>query len=330
MAVNTLITGGAGFIGSHLAQLLKEQGCHVILVDDMSTGRRENISHLLDSRCELVEAPASEALKKDPSLLDGVQHVYHLAASVGVRLVAADPAAIIRNNVAETQVLLTAAASCDAILVASSSEVYGRTARLPMSEDDDLVFGATSSSRWCYGISKALAEHLSFAYHARPGASVVVVRLFNTIGPRQIGHYGMVVPRFVERAVAGQALPIYGSGQQTRAFCDVRDVVRAMTELMNSPVHHGQVYNVGSDHALTIDELADQVIALAGSSSTKRYIPFEQAYQPGFEDIAQRVADLSKIQRAIGFEPRYTLDQTGGELISLANDLQTSVAGGRG
>ena len=331
MAAKTLITGGAGFIGSHLAEQLKEQGQTLILVDDLSTGRRQNVAHLLDDRCVLVEARVGQALRDDPSLLDGVQHVYHLAASVGVRLVARDPAAVIRNNIHQTgEILQSAADRCTAVLLASSSEVYGRSARIPLSEMDELVYSTTSSSRWCYGMSKAVAEHLALTYHQRHRAGVVVVRFFNTIGPRQVGQYGMVVPRFVQQAVAGEPLQIYGDGQQTRAFCDVRDVVRAMVGLMNAPEHHGKVMNVGSDQAITIDQLADRVIALAESSSEKHYVPFEQAYKPGFEDLAQRVPDLSRLHRAIGYEPQYTLDRTLEELIALARAADTRpVAGGR-
>lgn len=332
MAAKTLITGGAGFIGSHLAERLKEQGQTLILIDDLSTGRRQNVDHLLDDRCVLVEARAGDALRDDPSLLDGVQHVYHLASSVGVRLVARDPAAVICNIIHQTNAILQAAADrCTAVLVASSSEVYGCSARIPLVEIDELVYSTTSSSRWCYGMSKAVTEHLALSYHQRHRAGAIVVRFFNTIGPRQVGRYGMVVPRFVQQAVASEPLQIYGNGQQTRAFCDVRDVVWAMVALMNAPEHHGKVFNVGSDQVITIDQLADRIITLANCSSEKHYVPFEQAYKPGFEDLAKRVPDLSRLRRAIGYEPQYSLDRTLEELIRLAQATDARpVAGERG
>jgi UDP-glucose 4-epimerase len=320
----TLITGGAGFIGSHLAERLQADGRELVLIDNLTTGRRENVAHLLGDRCRLVEAGVGEALAREPHLLQGVREVYHLAAAVGVRLVVDDPIRMIRNNVEEAALILEAArAAGAAILIASSSEVYGKSAKMPLAEDDDLVLGPTTSSRWGYALTKALDEHLALAHHAKHGLGAVVVRLFNTIGPRQVGRYGMVVPRFVRRAVEGGELEIYGDGRQTRAFCDVRDVVRAMTDLLGDPRHHGGVFNVGSDDEMTIGELADRVIALAaahgGGAARKRLVPYAQAYEPGFEDPQRRVPDLSKIRRAIGFQPAFSLDQTLAELIALAS-----------
>lgn len=312
-----LITGGAGFIGSHLAQRLREQGRSVVLVDDLSTGRRSNIEPLLGEGCTLVEARASQAVR-DPALMRGVGQVYHLAAAVGVKQVVDDPTAMIRNNVDETAAVLEAACRAGAaVLIASSSEVYGKCPVTPLRETMDLVYGPTTASRWSYGLSKALDEHLALDAHRRHGLPVAIVRLFNTIGPRQVGRYGMVVPRFVAWAVRNEPIQVHGDGRQTRAFCDVRDVVRAMVQLLDSPACHGQVFNLGSDRSITIDELADQVIALAGSTAGKRFVPYEQVYGQGFEDPRQRLPDISKIRQAIGFEPCIGLEQTLSELIEL-------------
>lgn len=319
-----LITGGAGFIGSHLAHRLKAEGRRVILVDNLSTGRRSNVEGLLDAQCTLIEDRVGHALRDD-SLLSGVDEIYHLAAAVGVKLVVDDPAEMIRNNVDETITVLEAAMRTDAaVLIASSSEVYGRCPTLPLREDMDLVYGPTTASRWSYGLTKALDEHLAIDYARRRNLKAVIVRLFNTIGPRQIGRYGMVVPRFVARAVANQPLEVYGDGRQSRAFCDVRDVTAAMVGLMGHPQTYGQVFNVGSDQQVTMNELADRVIALAGSTAGKRLIPYEAVYGEGFEDPPHRLPDTTRIRSAIGFEPRYRLDDTLTELVIEARNSQAS------
>lgn len=313
----TLITGGAGFIGSHLAEHLKAAGRRLVLVDNLTTGSRANVEALLDERCELVEAPAGEALR-DPSVLENVEEIYHLAAAVGVMLVVDDPTSMVRTNIDETAAVLDAAVRADArAFIASSSEVYGKCPVLPLREDMDLVYGPTTASRWSYGLSKALDEHLALDAHRRRGAHVVIARLFNTIGPRQIGRYGMVVPRFVQRAVRGEPVTVFGSGAQTRAFCDVRDVVRAMTDLLAEPRCAGEVYNLGSEHQITINALATQVNELAGGSSAIEHVPYEQAYGKDFEDTPDRLPDTGKIRGAIGWTPAYTLEQTLTELIAL-------------
>ncbi len=315
----TIITGGAGFIGSHLAERLLAAGQRLLLVDDLSTGREANVRHLLGDRCRLVQSRASDALR-DKALMRGVDRVFHLAAAVGVRLVVDDPAAMIRNNIDETDAALRAAADAGAsVLITSSSEVYGKCPVLPLREDMELVYGPTTASRWAYGLTKALDEHLALDLARRTGLRAVVVRLFNTIGPRQVGRYGMVVPRFVAHACAGEDLTVYGSGQQTRAFCDVRDVVDALAKLLDQPEAHGRVFNVGSTSTLTIDHLADRVIAgveaAGGPRVGKRYLPYEAVYGEGFEDPAHRLPDLSRLVETIGFAPRVTLDQTLRELI---------------
>jgi UDP-glucose 4-epimerase len=330
----TIITGGAGFIGSHLAQRLADAGHGLTLVDDLSTGRRSNIQPLLDDgRAELIVGKAAEVLA-DPGVLRGVDRVFHLAAAVGVKLVVDDPAAMIRTNIDDTDVVLRAAAKADAaVLITSSSEVYGKCPVLPLTEDMDLVYGPTTASRWSYGLSKALDEHLALDLSRRAGLRAVVVRLFNTIGPRQVGRYGMVVPRFVERALRGQDLTIYGDGQQTRAFCDVRDVSRALADLLELPEAFGRVFNVGSTQQITIEQLADRVIqrvaATDGPTVGKTFLPYEAVYGEGFEDPPHRLPDMTRLREAIGFAPTIELDQTLDDLIGLgrSNAVAESTGG---
>lgn len=314
MSRHSLITGGAGFIGSHLVERLLAEGWRVTVVDDLSTGRLSNVAALID-RGELtfIHGRIGDVLRRQPDLLHGVEHVYHLAASVGVRLVVDDPAAAIRNNVQETAAVLDAANAAGVkALVASSSEVYGQCPVLPLREDAPLVYGPTSRPRWSYGMAKALDEHL--ALHPRKGSGSfrghVVVRLFNTIGPRQVGRYGMVVPRMIGRALRGEPIEVHGDGRQTRTFCDARDVVGAMVRLMAEDRLAGTVYNLGSDQARTIDEVADAVLQLSASRAGKRYVPYEEAYGPDFEDPPQRLPDLTRIRTAIGFEPTYSFEAT--------------------
>lgn len=322
MPSTTLITGGAGFIGSHLAHHLRAHSQRVLIIDDLSTGQLANIEPLIGEDCQFIEGSVSSVLREQPSLLDDVSLIYHLAASVGVQLVVSDPARIIRNNIDETAVIIDAARRVSAsVLIASSSEVYGKSDALPLREDGDLLYGPTTGSRWSYAMSKAVDEHLALSYDAQmkqnnAQAGAVVVRLFNTIGPRQVGHYGMVVPRFVQAAVQGKPLTIYGDGLQTRSFCDVRDVVKAMTLLLENSANHGQIFNVGSDAEITIHALADRVIAMAQSTSSKEIISFDQAYRPGFEDpFRRRVPDVNKLKEATGWEAQWTLEATLKELI---------------
>lgn len=323
-STTTLITGGAGFIGSHLAERLVSQGRHVTILDDLSTGHANNLSHLPRGTFDLIEGSVGTTLPSRPGLLDGVSHVYHLAATVGVGLVIDNPAAMIQNNVRETAALLDA---CDGrgvtVLITSSSEVYGQSQAMPLAEDSPLVFGSTSIPRWSYGMTKALDEHLALAHHARGTLRAVIVRLFNTIGARQVGHYGMVVPRFISAAIKGRDLEIHGDGNQTRCFCDVRDVVAAMSSLMDDPRSHGRAYNVGSDEEITIGSLADRVIALSGSRSGKRHVPYTRVYGERFADPQRRVPDLSRIRGAIGYRPGYSLDDTLRELIDQARHAVT-------
>jgi UDP-glucose 4-epimerase len=247
---------------------------------------------------------------------DRFDEVYHLAAAVGVKLVMDEPVRSIEVNVGQTAALLNFACGCRSdggpacTLIASSSEVYGKSDRIPFREDDDVVYGPTTKGRWSYAASKAIDEYLALAHHAKHGLPVVVARFFNTVGPRQVGAYGMVLPNFVGAALKGQDLPVHGDGTQSRCFCDVRDVVQALPRLVETPECAGRVFNVGSDRVITIGDLADQVINILGSSSRARLIPYDQVYSAGFEDLAQRRPDLERLKRAIGFVPRYSLEQT--------------------
>ncbi|MCC6322444.1 MAG: GDP-mannose 4,6-dehydratase [Phycisphaerales bacterium] len=310
-----LITGGAGFIGSHLTDLLLSRGDEVTIVDNLSTGRLGNIPAATRARVRFIEAELSSALAAfGPGEL--FDEIYHLAAAVGVRLVVDDPIGCIETNIIGTAHLLRFAlrhgpgGGPAPTLVASSSEVYGKSEKVPFSEDDDVVYGPTTRSRWSYATSKAVDEYLALAHHTTHRLPVVVTRFFNTVGPRQVGAYGMVLPNFVAAAIEDRPIPIYGDGLQVRCLCDVRDVVDALPRLMGSAACHGRVFNVGSDRPLTIDQLADRVIAVLGSSSTKQFIPYDTAYAAGFEDLRRRVPDLSRIRAAIGFAPRIDLDQT--------------------
>ena len=328
MATRSLITGGAGFIGSHLAEWCKARGHELIILDNLATGHRGNVAHLLDGQCQLIQADVGRALADNADLLEGVDRIFHLAAAVGVRVAVEDPLHTIANNVTETATLLEHAARRGIpVLFTSSSEVYGRTHQLPMVEDQDLVLGAPQSTRWSYALSKATGEQLALAYHRQKNLPVVIVRLFNIIGPRQRGRYGMVVPRFVQWAVDEQDLQVFGDGTQTRTFCDVRDAADAIGRLMEDAAHHGRIFNLGSDSELTINQLADQVIALSRSNSKKRLIPYDKAYKGTYDDPPRRVPDLTSIRRALDFAPRYDLTRTLTDLIELAGaggNLQTA------
>ena len=317
--IRTLITGGAGFIGSHLAHHLISQGRSLLIIDDLSTGRLSNLASLPPQRYRFIQGRVSDVLTHQSSLLAGITEIYHLAAAVGVQLVVDDPASMIRNNVEETAILLQTAQSIRAaVLIASSSEVYGKRDIMPLSEEDDISFGPTSASRWSYGMAKALDEHLAFSYYRNQNLPAVAVRFFNTIGPRQIGRYGMVVPRFVDAAIRNQPLVIHGTGRQTRSFCDVRDIVAALPLLLGNPAFHGQVFNLGSDREITIEQLADMVIHAASSRSTKQFLPQTDASGRSVEEPVRRVPNIAKARHASGFQPAISLEQTLSHLIHLA------------
>ncbi len=309
---HVLITGGAGFIGSHLAEALLARGGTVTVIDDLSTGRFENIEPLIGHpRFRFAIDTITHALVMD-RLASECDVIIHLAAAVGVELIVHDPVRTIETNVLGTHSVLQAAARYRRkVLIASTSEVYGKGVRVPFAEDDDRLLGPTTRARWSYSDSKAVDEFLGLAYYKQHELPVVVVRLFNTVGPRQSGQYGMVIPRFVGQALSGQPLTVYGDGQQTRCFCNVRDVVAALMGLIECPSAVGEVFNVGSTDEVSIVALARHILALTDRPPENIiFVPYAQAYEPGFEDMQRRVPDISKIQRTIGWVPTVSLDET--------------------
>ncbi len=311
MKEKILVTGGAGFIGSHLCELLVHNGHHVVAIDNLATGRLENIQHLLPMQgFQFVRETITNSQVLD-RLTSEADILIHLAAVVGVKLIVEDPVNTIATNIMGTEAVLTTANRYHCkVMLASTSEVYGKGYKVPFNEEDDCVMGPTSHSRWSYATSKAIDEFLGLAYYHQFGLPVVVMRFFNTVGPRQTGRYGMVLPRFVRQALAGEPITIYGDGEQSRCFGDVGDIIRAVVRLANHPEAIGQVFNIGSTEEVTIRELAEKVLAITGSSSNIIYVPYEEAYAPGFEDMRRRVPDLTKINKLIGYEPQYSLDET--------------------
>jgi UDP-glucose 4-epimerase len=311
MKENILVTGGAGFIGSHLCELLVHNGHQVVAIDNLSTGRLENIQHLLPmAGFQFVRESITNSQVLD-RLTSEADIIIHLAAVVGVQLIVEDPVHTIATNIMGTEAVLTTANryGCK-VMLASTSEVYGKGFKVPFNEEDDCVMGPTSHSRWSYATTKAIDEFLGLAYYHQFGLPVVVMRFFNTVGPRQTGRYGMVVPRFVRQALANDPLTIYGDGEQSRCFADVADIIDATVKLAAHPRAVGEVFNVGSTEEVTIRELAERVIAATGSRSNITYVPYDEAYAPGFEDMRRRVPDLEKVHQLIGYEPRYALDDT--------------------
>ena len=304
-----LITGGAGFIGSPLAEALLARGDWVTIIDDLSTGRFENVAHLVDNpRFHFAVETIANQVVLD-RLASGCDVVIHLAAAVGVKLVVEAPVHTITTNVGGTEAVLNVARRYRLkTLIASTSEVYGKGTRIPFREDDDIVLGPTSRHRWAYAATKIVDEFLGMAYHREYGLPVVVFRLFNTVGPRQTGRYGMVMPRFVGAALAGKPLQVYGDGNQTRCFCHVSDAVRAIIALADEQAAVGQVFNVGSTEETSIIDLARRVIALTNSHSKIVLVPYEQVYAAGFEDMTRRVPDIARIRRLVGWTPTLTLD----------------------
>jgi UDP-glucose 4-epimerase len=305
-----LITGGAGFIGSHLAERLLGQGHAVTVLDDLSTGRQENLRAVVGhERFRLIRDSVENETTVQVAISQ-CDRVFHLAAAVGVQLVANEPVRTIRTTIHGTEVVLEMANRFGRpVLITSSSEVYGKGARVPFGEDDDVVMGATTFSRWCYAYSKGIDEFLGLAYHRQFGLPVTIVRLFNTVGPRQVGMYGMVLPRFVSAALKHEPLQVYGDGTQTRCFCHVSDVVDALIKLSETPAALGQVFNLGSDEEISINDLARKVIELSGSKSTIEHVPYDVAYGRQFDDLPRRVPKLDRIVAAIGFNRRFDLEQ---------------------
>jgi UDP-glucose 4-epimerase len=302
--VKYLITGGAGFIGSHLSEALIKRGDSVVVVDDLSTGKNE----ILDS-VEFVKGSIFDQELMD-TLASKVDYVLHLAAAVGVFNIVNKPLESLMTNIKGTEIMLEL---CDKykkpILITSTSEVYGKNNTVPLNEESDRVLGSPLKSRWSYSEAKAIDESMAYFYHQEKGLEVRLVRLFNTVGPRQVGHYGMVVPRFVSAAVNGEVLNVYGSGEQIRCFCHVSDAVRALLLVMDSDKAIGEVFNVGNNEQISIMDLAKKVIAVTGSSSVIEMMDYEKAYPAGFEDMERRVPDISKIKRVLGWEPQIGLEQ---------------------
>lgn len=306
-----LVTGGAGFIGSHLVDALIAEGETVRVLDDLSTGSIENLDDATASgRLEFVRGSVTDVrLTKD--VVDGCDRIFHLAATVGVRRVLADPLAGLRNNILGTDSILRVARKGphSSVILFSSSEVYGRTTGGPLAEDEVSVIGPTAVPRWSYAASKAVSEYLALGEHQRHGMPVIIVRCFNTCGPRQLGSFGMVIPSLLAQAVQGESLTVYGDGTQTRCFSYVGDVVRGVLALSMSDVAHGRVFNIGSDEEVSILGLADRIRAACGNDKPLRLIPYDQAYGPGFEDVIRRVPDLSRIRATIGYRPETSLDR---------------------
>jgi UDP-glucose 4-epimerase len=307
--MNVLITGGAGFIGSHLAERCLAEGWRVAVLDDLSTGAADNIAHLKNKSAfsYAIDSVFNEPLVAE--MVDSADIVFHLAAAVGVRLVVDHPVRTIETNVHGAEVVLRCAAKKGKpVILASTSEVYGKSTRLPFSEGDDLVSGPTSMSRWSYAGSKLLDEFLAIAYWRERALPVTIVRLFNTVGPRQTGRYGMVLPTFVRQALKGEPLTVHGDGEQSRCFSYVGDIVEALVRIVQTPEAVGEVINIGNDRETTINELAVLVKEIAGSSSRVEHIPYDRAYGPGFEDMSRRVPCLLKLESLIHYRPVTPLD----------------------
>ncbi|MGH9754006.1 MAG: GDP-mannose 4,6-dehydratase [Blastocatellia bacterium] len=305
-----LITGGAGFIGSHLAEEHLKRGDEVYIIDDLSTGSMNNIGRIkgLSKFHYYLDSVTNHQLMAE--LVDLCDAVYHLAAAVGVKLIVESPVNTIETNIRGTEVVLHhAAKKRKRVLITSTSEVYGKRDRVPFSEDDDLVMGATNKGRWSYACSKAIDEFLAIAYWKEKKVPTTIARLFNTVGPRQTGRYGMVIPNFVMQALAGEDITVYGDGSQSRCFAHVSDVVGALIGLIDSRKAIGEVYNIGGNKEVTILELAERIKSLTGSDSRIVFMPYEQAYEEGFEDMLRRVPNLSKIHKLIDYQPTFDLDE---------------------
>jgi UDP-glucose 4-epimerase len=307
--VRALITGGAGFIGSHLAEALLARGDEVLVLDNLSTGSIDNIKHLKGRAGfeYFIDSVENEPLLAE--LIDRSDVVFHFAAAVGVKLIVEQPVRTIETNVHGTEVVLKHAnKKKKLVVIASTSEVYGKSDDVPFREDSDLVLGPTPKHRWAYACSKAIDEFLALAYWKERKLPVIIVRFFNTVGPRQTGQYGMVIPNLVRQALAGEPITVFGDGTQSRSFTHVVDVVGALLKLVGEPRAIGQVINIGNTEEVTITHLAERVRELSGSRSPIRFIPYDQAYESGFEDMPRRVPDLTRVRSLIGFEPKYGLD----------------------
>jgi UDP-glucose 4-epimerase len=308
--MRALVTGGAGFIGSSLVDYLLERGDQVIALDNLSTGRFKNIEHL-DGRQDF-EFVLGSILNTDlvDDLVSRSDVIFHLAAAVGVQLIVQKPLESLATNIRGSEIIFEKAHKYGIrILVTSTSEIYGKNVSDKLKEEDDRILGSPLKSRWSYSEAKAIDEILAYTYWREKGLDTVIVRLFNTVGPRQTGHYGMVIPRFVHQAARGEPLTVFGTGEQTRCFCFVGDVVKALVALTENEEAFGRVFNVGGQQEVSIIDLAEKVIDLCGSSSKIRYVPYDEAYEEGFEDMQRRVPDITRVQNLVGFEPEVSLDE---------------------
>ena len=306
-----LISGGAGFIGSHLAEKLLKDNKEVFVVDNLSTGRLENIEHLKSNEnFHFIEGSVlDEGLMKE--LIGKVEQIYHLAAAVGVKKILEEPLDCLLTNIKGTEIVLKEAEKRKVkVLITSSSEVYGKGDKVPFKEEDDRIYGSVYNNRWIYAFSKGVDEFLGLAYFKEKNLPVVIVRFFNVIGPRQVGRYGMVVPTFIKQGLKGEPITVYGDGEQTRSFADIEDIINALVRLMAVKEAEGQVINLGADREISINNLAKKVKELTNSSSKITHIPYNQAYPDGFEDLRRRVPDISNARRMIGYEPKFTLEET--------------------
>jgi UDP-glucose 4-epimerase len=317
--MRALITGGAGFIGSHLADLLLSQGHSVIALDNLSTGQHKNVEHLLQrTDFEFVLGSILNADLVD-DCVSRSDVVFHLAAAVGVNLIVEKPLESLATNIRGSEIVFEKAHKHGTkILVTSTSEIYGKNTSDRLGEEDDRILGSPLKSRWSYSEAKAIEEILAYTYYRQKGLSSYIVRLFNTVGPRQTGHYGMVIPRFVSQAIRGEAITIYGDGTQTRCFCYVGDVVQALVDLVDHPEAVGRVFNIGGEGEVSMETLAHRIVELAGSDSKIRYVPYEEAYEEGFEDMQRRVPDTTRARELIGFTPTADLD----DIIRMVIDYQ--------
>ncbi len=318
------ITGGAGFIGSHLAERHLQRGDEVYIVDDLSTGSMENIQHIKThpNFHYVLDSVTNQQLVAE--LVDLCDATYHLAAAVGVKLIVESPVRTIETNIRGTEIVLAQAAKKrKRVLITSTSEVYGKRETIPFREDDDLVMGATNKGRWSYACSKAIDEFLAIAYWKEKQVPTVIARLFNTVGPRQTGQYGMVVPNFVRQALDGKEITVYGDGSQSRCFTHVSDVVGALMKLIEHPDATGEVYNIGGDQEVTILQLAERVKALAESQSAITFLAYDKAYEAGFEDMHRRVPDTGKLRKLIGYEPTFGLDEILKDVIAFQRERRS-------
>ena len=315
-----LVTGGAGFIGSHLCDALIKRGDSVVILDNFSTGNKKNIEHLLGNPLfKIIEGSILDVDLVDKAVAS-VDHVLHLAAAVGVFTIVDKPLESLTTNLRGTENILEAAHKHQKeVLIASSSEIYGKNAGGALNEESDRIVGSPLKSRWSYSEAKAIDESMAFFYYQEKKLAIRIVRFFNTVGPRQVGHYGMVVPRFVSAALKNEPLTVYGTGSQSRCFCHVKDAVAGVLAVIDSNATLGEVFNIGNDEEITIEDLAHEVIELTGSTSTIEKVLYEKAYAPGFEDMQRRIPDIGKIKRVVGWDPKLSLDSI---ITDIANHLK--------